>query len=452
MIGVHLAAREFTVAPGQSLSIPLLLYSQSTQDQSLALSIRGVPSTWVSLPSPLVHLAPGEQREVGLTVQPPAFPEGRAGRHALVIHVASQQAPAEAVEETCALTVAALEVPGRIGVLLAATEFAVVPGSSTGIPLVLRNQGLDADTFALSVEGIPSAWVYAPTAAVLLAPGQQQEVTLTIQPPISDQARAGRHPFRILVNSRGAPGQVAEAACVLTIAPLTRFRGELQPQRVEAGQPARVVVENQGNIQQTFTVGLQSSGGEVAFEPEEVAPLRVPPGEMGLVEFVARPRSRPFLGGEVSLPFTARVQAPDQQGRNLSGELVTRGLVPGWLLPAVGVALLALIAILVLVAVLGGGTDATPTQGPPTEAPPAVATEAPPTEAPPEVPTEPPPEPTQEPPPEQPTEPPDQPTEPPPEQPTEEPPGGGEGPDLPCLPAAFGLVLVPLVVKSKKRQ
>lgn len=220
----------------------------------------------------------------------------------------------------------------------------------------------------------------------------------------SDQARAGCHPFRILVSSRGAPGQIAHAACILTIGPLTRFRGELQPQRVEAGQPARVVVENQGNVQQTFTVGLQSPGGEVTFEPEEDSPMRVPPGEVGLVEFVARPRSRPFLGGEVSLLFTARVQAPDQQSRNLSGELVTRGLLPAWLLPALGVALLALIATLVPMAVLGGGSDATPTLGPPTEAPPAVETEAPPTEAPPEVPTE----------------------RPPGE-------GEGEGPDLPCF-------------------
>jgi hypothetical protein len=171
------------------------------------------------------------------------------------------------------------------------------------------------------------------------------------------------------------------------------------------------------------------------------------PGEVGLVEFVARPRSRPFLGGPVSLPFTARVQAPDRETRNLPGEVLTRGLLPTWVLPAVGFAVLALIAAVVLSAVLGGGSDATPTRLPSSEAPPAAATEVQPTEAPPEIPTETPQEPTQEPPPEQPTV-------PPPEQPTEEPPGDGEagGPDLPCLPAAFGLILVPLLVKSRGRK
>ena len=445
-VALHLPSYEFVVAPGQAVNIPLLIHNQGLADQALSLSVQGVPGLWVSVPSPLVHLAPGEQREVTLVVQPPAFPEGRAGRHNLVIRVASQQAPAEVVEKTCSLTVAALEVPGRIDVLLAATEFSVVPGSRTSIPLVLWNQGLDADTFALSVEGIPSAWVYAPTAAVSLAPGQQQEVTLSVQPPASDQALAGRHPVRIIISSRGAPGQIAQAACILTIAPLTRFGGELQPQRVEAGQPARIVIENQGNVQQVFSVGLQSPGSEVSFEPEATPPVRVAPGEVGLVEFVARPRSRPFLGGEVSLPFVARVQAPDHQSRNLSGEVVTRGLLPGWVVPALLVVILGIIITVVLVAVLGGnGSDLTPTQAPPTEGPPAVATDAPPTEAPPEVPTEAPPEPTQEPPPEQPTE-------PPPEQPTEEPPEGGEGPGLPCFPAAFGLMVVPLLVKMRGRE
>ena len=110
MFGVHLSSHEFAVAPGQSLSLPVLLYNQSTEDQNLTLSISGVPSNWVSVPSPLVHLAPGEQREMVLTVQPPALPDGHAARHTLVIRVASQQAPAEAVEATCTLTVAALEV------------------------------------------------------------------------------------------------------------------------------------------------------------------------------------------------------------------------------------------------------------------------------------------------------------------------------------------------------
>jgi len=457
---VHLARTEFVVAPGESLSIPVLVYNEGVEDLEIALSVRGVPSHWLSVPSPTIHLAPREQRETVLTVQPPAFPQGHAGRHTLVVRVADQNLPAEAVEKTCTLTVAALQVPGRIGVLLAATEFSVVPGSSVSIPLVLLNQGLDADTFALSVEGIPSAWAYAPSAAVSLAPGRQQEVTLTMQPPASAQTRAGRHPFRIVVRSQGAPGQTAEVPCVLTIAATTLFSAELRPQSVEAGQPSRVVVENQGNVQQAFRVSWQSPDDQVVFEPGQDQQVRVAPGEVGMVQFVPKARSRPLLGRGVSLPFTTRVQAPSGETRNVSGEVKARPLLPAWVLPALGIAILALIAVLVLTAVLGGGdAGPAPTEAPATEAPPAGATEVAPTEVPPEQPTEPPPEPTQPPdqptePPESPTEPPEQPTEPPPEAPTaEETPGeGGEGPELPCLPAALAPFLVALVfTKGRKR-
>jgi hypothetical protein len=185
-------------------------------------------------------------------------------------------------------------------------------------------------------------------------------------------------------------------------------------------------------------VALASPGGEVTFEPLEAQQMRVPPGEVGLVEFAAKPRSRPFLGGQVSLPFTARVQAPDQQSRNLNGEVVTRGLLPTWVLPAVLVVILGIIATVVLVAVLGGeGSQAVPTQLPATEAPPAEEATQPPPE-----------EPTAEPPPEEPT------AEPPPVD-TEEPPGSGEGPDRPagpCASLAFGLVLVPLLVRARSRE
>ncbi len=467
-VAIRIESAELTVAPGSSVTVPLVLHSHSPTDGFFELTVRGIPSNWVSTPSPAIHLAAGEQREVLLTIQPPLPPQGRAGRHHVVMRVASQAAPQEAAEATCTLTVAALEVPGRIGMLLAATEFPVAPGERVALPLVLFNQGLERDVVSLSVEGIPSSWVSATSASTPLSPGQQQEVTLTIQPPRSGEGGAGRHPFKILAASQAAPGQVAVADCILTIATFSQFIGELRPQRFEAGEPARVVVENQGNIQQAFALTWQSPDQGLEFEPAPTQELRIPPGEVAMAEFSAKPRSRPLFGRERVWPFTARVQAAEGAVQNLNGEIVGKALIPSWVLPAVLVAILAIACVVILFTVLGGS----PEEGVPPEAPAATATSvegAPaPTEPPPE-PTQPPPEPTQpppeltqpppeptEPPPEQPTEPPpEQPTEPPPEQPTEPPPEqpteppSGEG-GLPCAPLAAGLVLAPLLVVSKK--
>jgi hypothetical protein len=385
-----------------------------------------------------------------------------------VVRAASQAAPQVAAEATCALTVAALVVPGRIGMLLAATEFPVAPGDSVAIPLVLFNQGLEGDLINLAVEGIPSSWVSASSATTPLSPGQQQEVTLTVQLPRSGETGAGRLPFQILAASQSAPGQVATADCILTIATFAEFRSELRPQRIEAGEPARVMVENQGNIQQAFTLTWQSPDEGLTFEPAPTQELRVAPGEVAMAEFQAKPRSRPLFGRDKVWPFTARVQAAEGETRNLDGEVVGKALIPSWVLPAVLVAILALACIAILFSVLGGREGDTTPEAPaatatpgeeqpaPTEPPQEPATEPPqepPTEPPQEPPTEPPQEPPTEPPQEPPTEPPQEPpTEPPAEEPPAaehlpaEPEGGGQ----PCAPLAAGLLLAPLLVLGKK--
>jgi hypothetical protein len=250
---------------------------------------------------------------------------------------------------------------------------------------------------------------------------------------------------------------MAEAECTLTIATYTEFSGELRPERVAAGEPARVLVENRGNIQQAFTLTCQSPDEALIFEPAPSQELRVPPGEVSTAEFSAKPRSRPFYGGEVTFPFTTRVQSSGLETQNLRGQVVIRALIPTWVLPVALVLIMVLACCWAVVLFSGGSPEAAPTTPPeatevPTvEVPPEQPTEPPPeipTEVPPEQPTEPPPEVPTEVPPEQPTEPPPEvPTEVPPEQPpTEPPPEGG----LPCTPLVFGLILAPLLVIGKK--
>jgi hypothetical protein len=466
---LHIESAEVSVAPGSSLVIPVALHNHSPEDGFFELAVRGIPSTWVSMPAPVVRLAAGEQRQVSLTLQPPLPPVGRAGRHQMVIRAASQARPEVAAEAACSLTVAALEVPGRIGLLLAATEFPVAPGESVSIPLVLYNQGLERDVVDLSVDGIPSSWVSASAASTALLPGQQQEVTLTVQPPRSGAGGAGRRPFRILAASQAAPGQVATAGCILTIATFSRFAAELRPQRVEAAAPARLMVENQGNVQQAFALTWQSPDEGLAFEPAPAQELRIAPGEVAMAEFSARPRSRPLFGGERTWPFTARVQAAQGEARNLNGEVVGKALIPSWVLPAVLVAVLALACIAVLFTVLGDREGGSTPEAPAATATPGEEQPAP-TQPPEELPTEPPAEepPTEPPPEELPTEPPPEepPTEPPPEEPPTEPPqeSATEPPDAvqlpaepgegsqPCAPLAAGLILAPLLVMGKKNR
>lgn len=443
-VGVRLPSRAFWAAPGSSVSIAVLLHNRSAEEDFFSLSVQGIPTNWVAMLSPAARLAPGEQREVTLVIQPPRFPQTHAGRYPFKIRVVSQGEPDQAAVMECSLTVASLEVQGRIGVLLASTHFSVVPGSSTTIPIVLINQGLEDDFFQLSVEGIPVSWVSTPAAVIRLSPGEQQEVTLTVQPPRAVQSRAGRHRFKIQVISRAAPGQMAEAECILTVAAFTQFSVGLNPRRVDAGQTAWVTVENRGNIQQAYTVTWQSHNDELAFEPAPAQELRVPIGEVGTAQFRATPRWRPFFGDEVARAFTARVQSAEGETQNLNGEVISRGLMPVWMMLVLPLLGLAVVCVLAFILYRGLSEEPTatqtavaqvtpspgtpiPTEMPPTEIPTPVATQVPtelptevPTAVPTEVPTETPtatPEPT-----ELPTElPTEAPTETPTELPTETP-------------------------------
>jgi len=453
-VGIDMEVTSFSVVPGESLTIPILLHNRGTEDDYFELSVRGLPAGWVYMPSPAVHLAAGARREATLVVQPPGPPQGKAGHFTFVVRATRRSAPEQAAEVEGSLTVAAMEVQGRIGLLLAASEFSVVPGESVTIPVVLINHGLEDDVLQLRVEGIPVAWVTTTAATVRLAPGQQKEVDLTIQPPRSAESRAGRGLFKIQAGSQAIPGQMTEAQCTLSVGVFTDFGAELHPRQLGAQQPGQVIVENHGNVPQTFRVTWQSTNDELSFEPAEPQELRVPPGEVATVQFTAKPRQRPFFGAERSYPFITRVQSAAEGHKNLNGEAVGRPLIPGGVVTAALVALVAIAALAIAVLLIGRVLDSDSGEAPqatatevaeapaPTEAPPVEPTLPPPTEVPPEpAPTEPPPV---EPPTEQP------PVEPPPEElPTEQPPDDG-GSGLPCASAALPLLLVPLAVIGRK--
>jgi polar amino acid transport system substrate-binding protein len=361
-LAIQIEPTDFSVAPGSSVGATVFLHNQSPADGHYELTVAGIPGYWVSVPSPVVRLAAGEQREVLVSIQPPASPQGQAGRHQVVIRVASQETPQQAVEATCTLTVAELEVAGRIGILLPATEFQVAQGESVAVPLVLLNQGLERDIVSLSVEGIPSDWVMASSASTPLSPGQQQEVTLTIQPAPSEESGAGRHPFRIQAASQATPDQVTVAECVLSIASSSQFGLELHPQQIEAGEPARVTVENQGNAPQQFDLTLQSPDDGLDFQPNATQILHIPPGEVEMAEFTAKLHSRSLFGKDRVLPFTARVQAAEGETQNLTGEVVGKPWIPTWLALAGLVALLVCACLSVLAAIyVGSREEATPT-------------------------------------------------------------------------------------------
>jgi hypothetical protein len=107
-VGVSLNTVQFSVTPGETLSIPVLISNRGMYVDTFYLTMDGTPAAWASGPAQSVQLSPGESREVILLIQPPVGPESRAGRHPFRLRVTSQADPAQYTVVDALLTVAAV--------------------------------------------------------------------------------------------------------------------------------------------------------------------------------------------------------------------------------------------------------------------------------------------------------------------------------------------------------
>jgi serine/threonine protein kinase len=231
---------------------------------------------------------------------------------------------------------------GRVGVAMDQAELKVEPGSVTSPSLTLINQGPVVDHFNVDVKGVPGEWVTTPPPVQLL-PGDSQQVTMSIRPPRTAQSIAGRYPIAIRVSSRVAPDQTAELQTSLTLGSFTQFSSELAPQKVKTGQEGRVTVSNQGNSPQTFQVSFSDRANELAFLPPQVN-LQIPPGQTGSAGFSAQLHQRRWIGSEKSHAFTAKVTL-GLEARSLPGEIVSRALIPPWVIPLLATLCVLLMAV-----------------------------------------------------------------------------------------------------------
>ena len=134
-VGVQLQETQYSVVPGNRVTIPVTLMNQGGEEDHFELSARGIPLDWVSIPTPVVLLRAGEKKEVTVVIEAPPASQIQAGQYPVTLQVLSQSSPAQRVEAEFNLTVAAFEVKGRIGILMESIQFSVAPGSSATIPV-----------------------------------------------------------------------------------------------------------------------------------------------------------------------------------------------------------------------------------------------------------------------------------------------------------------------------
>lgn len=343
-ISITLEQTDITVAPENRVQINTSISNHTSEEKYIEISIHGLPEKWWEIPTPVIKLVPDESKEIQISITPPPAPQGRVGRYPLTVKIVDQENSQITAEVEVSLTVAAVvKTEGRIGVLMQSNQFAISPGNSLVLPILLINRGIIEDTFRFSIEGFPASWISTTAAAVTLSAGEDKEVTLTILPPRSPLSRAGRNSFKIKIISQSDPTQVAEVSGILTIAAYSEYSAELLPDSIEAGQPGIITIKNQGNISETYTITFTSPDDDLLFEPAEPQQIKIPGGETGTLEFTAKPRRPRFIGGEVAYALTANIQSSEKSRQTLNGEVLNRGLIPTWVLPVFFIACIAFV-------------------------------------------------------------------------------------------------------------
>ena len=232
---------------------------------------------------------------------------------------------------------------GQVCVFLQDPELTVVPGNSITTSVLILNRGSLVDNFQISIHGIPSDWVSSPLPTIRLMPGDQQEASFAIHPPRSPKSHARTYSMTIRVNSVARPKQVVDVEAELTVLPFFQFGSALHPPRLRPGKNGGISIKNLGNSEQTFNLEWADRGDELTFQPAKTQ-LAAAGGEETKASFSAVLRQRRWVGGENIHPFSTKITSPQGETQTQNGEVISRALIPPWILPLILFACIALAA------------------------------------------------------------------------------------------------------------
>jgi TolB protein len=294
-VGVMLKSLQFSVAPGESLTIPLTVMNRGLDSDDFRLGVKGIPVSWVSTSDSVSRLAPGEAKEITMVVQPPLSPSSHAGRHKFSLAVASQADPDQVVKVDCVLIVA---THTQFRAELEPQE--VEAGKPVRVNV--KNDGNVQQAFHLTCKSQNDQLVFEflPPEAVS-------------QPAKPESTEAAAQPGATASTQPGA-GTSTQKGATTSAQPGTDGSTASTPSVPEKPQP-------------------QSPSAAVGAQPADLTTLRIPPGESATFRFTARPSKRQYFGGAVSYPYQALVGATAKEALTLPGRVTSRGMIPLWVLP-----------------------------------------------------------------------------------------------------------------------
>jgi hypothetical protein len=167
-----------TLIPGEPTDVEVRVTNQTNAPQTVALSLSGLPETWVE-PAPALRVAPFSMKTAIIRVQAPASPESAVRPYEVRVRVSSQEDPSSSAE---------LRLEWRVAPFLSG-EVEVAPHRALGreqavVTVHLHNGGNVRATYHLRTGDMAQMVGAAFTQEyVTLDPDETVEIPLTITAP-----------------------------------------------------------------------------------------------------------------------------------------------------------------------------------------------------------------------------------------------------------------------------
>lgn len=273
-------------------------------------------------------------------------------------------------------------------------DLQVDAGAEASLVVRVRNRGSIVDQYDIKVVGPTAAWAFVDPPSLRLFPDKEGEARVTFRPPRGPDPAADTYPFGVAVRAAADATAMTVEEGRIVVAPFVQLTSEIVPQTSRGARSAShdLTVQNIGNAVAEVSVKASDPDRLLNFEvlPER-AGLR--PGGSATIRAKVKPKTTFLMGSAKRVPFAVQVDEPNAGSFQVPATMEQRPIIPGWIKPAFGIAITALVAVMVLPRVLGidlGGGSASPslvaiatpspTPVPVTEPP---VTEPPVTEAPP---------------------------------------------------------------------
>lgn len=209
-VGIYLETTQLIVKPGQSETIPLTIINHSTDADNFKISISGMPSSWVSIPSDFFSMDASDYRQSIIRIHPPLSKESLAGEYPIFIRVISQTT-SEVVEARITVLISPfIQIESQI-------QPKVIKSGQTA-RLLIRNTGNTPAILRINWQDQYNQLLFSPRRMQLqLEEGQQEAKEFRIEQKKNKWIGADKNiPFKVTIKNQNEETQENKAAFLVT--------------------------------------------------------------------------------------------------------------------------------------------------------------------------------------------------------------------------------------------